>query len=51
MADAIARVLEDGNLRDNLIKRGLERSRAFRWEGSARTHIRLLEELAGGILS
>ncbi len=51
MADAIARVLEDGDLRDNLIKKGLERSRGFTWVSSARAHIRLLEELAGGILS
>ncbi|MGH9442169.1 MAG: glycosyltransferase family 4 protein [Thermoanaerobaculia bacterium] len=36
LAEAIARVLEEPNLRDTLVSRGLARAAGFRWEESAR---------------
>jgi len=43
IAAAIARLAEDGALRERLIERGLERARGFTWEAAARRHLELYE--------
>jgi glycosyltransferase involved in cell wall biosynthesis len=45
-ADAIARVVSDPELRQSLIRKGLERARHFRWEDTAREMLRLLKPAA-----
>jgi glycosyltransferase involved in cell wall biosynthesis len=44
IAQGIHRVIVDEELRRNLISRGMERSRLFRWENTAREHIRVFQE-------
>jgi glycosyltransferase involved in cell wall biosynthesis len=46
IAEGIHKVLTDRNLRQNLIERGLERSKLFSWEKSAREHIKVFEEVS-----
>ena len=46
IARAIQQVLLDDSLRDNLRRRGLQRSASFRWSDSARSVLRVLEGLA-----
>jgi glycosyltransferase involved in cell wall biosynthesis len=45
IAGGIHRVLTDEALRQGLIEKGLERSRLFSWEKSAREHIEVFEEV------
>ncbi len=46
IADAIEEVLEDGCLRQELIQKGLERAKAFRWEAAARQTLQVYKEAA-----
>jgi glycosyltransferase involved in cell wall biosynthesis len=45
IADGMHTVLTDPVLRQGLIKKGLERAKLFRWEKSAKGHIKLFEEV------
>lgn len=45
IAEGIIRILENGELREELIKKGLDRVRKFTWQKSAKEHIRVLEEV------
>ena len=45
LANAMARVLDDSSLRDELRRRGPERARAFRWEETARQTLDVLREV------
>jgi len=45
LAEGIKKVLTDQNLRESLIKKGMERARLFTWERSAREHIKVFEEI------
>src|SRR5438445_10820764 len=45
-AQAMTRVFEDANLRDDLRRRGALRIKAFSWEQSAREQLRVYQELA-----
>ncbi len=47
IADAIGRVMGDGDLRQTLIERGRERPRRFSWDRAAREALLALEEAAG----
>src|SRR3989454_1945196 len=47
-AQAMTRVFEDANLRDDLRRRGALRVKAFSWEQSARDQLRVYQELAEG---
>jgi glycosyltransferase involved in cell wall biosynthesis len=47
-AQAMTRVVEDANLRDDLRRRGVLRIKAFSWEQSARDLLRVYQELAQG---
>ena len=44
-AQAMTRVFEDANLRDDLRRRGALRVKAFSWEQSARNLLRVYQEL------
>ncbi|MEA3223035.1 MAG: glycosyltransferase family 1 protein [Thermodesulfobacteriota bacterium] len=46
IANGMIKVLEDSNLRDTLVKKGIEKAKAFTWESSASAHIKIFEELA-----
>ena len=46
MADALESVLEDDNLRAELSRQGVERSRRFSWDRTARVTLRTLENTA-----
>jgi len=48
IAEGILKVLENGELREDLISRGLERARLFSWEKSAADTLRVFEEATGG---
>lgn len=48
LAEAMRRVLADGELRTSLRKRGLERARAFQWADTARMTLDVLREVAAG---
>jgi glycosyltransferase involved in cell wall biosynthesis len=48
LADALARVTSNPQLREELSARGLERVRGFTWEQAARSALALYGELAGG---
>ena len=50
-AQAMTRVFEDANLRDDLRRRGALRVKAFSWEQSAREQLRVYQELAQGKIS
>ena len=41
IAEAMWRVISDGNLRKTMVAKGLERARLFTWENSARTLLEL----------
>lgn len=45
IAEGMYKVLTDEFLRQNLIKKGLERAKLFSWEKSAKEHIRVFEEV------
>jgi len=45
IAEGMHKVLMDEDLRQNLIEKGLARARLFRWEKSAREHIKVFEEV------
>jgi glycosyltransferase involved in cell wall biosynthesis len=45
IASTLRRLLGDEGWRETLIRRGIERSRAFSWELSARRHVQVLEEV------
>lgn len=45
ISEGIYKVLTDENLRQTLIKKGLERATLFSWEKSAREHLRVFEEV------
>jgi glycosyltransferase involved in cell wall biosynthesis len=47
-AQAMTRVFEDANLRDDLRRRGALRIKAYSWEQSAREQLRVYQELAQG---
>ena len=47
-AQAMTRVIEDANLRDDLRRRGALRVKAFSWEQSAWEQLRVYQELAQG---
>ncbi len=49
LADAVARVLEDPALADELRQRGLERARQFTWERTARETLAVYEAMLGGM--
>jgi glycosyltransferase involved in cell wall biosynthesis len=51
IADALARLVGDGALRERLVSRGRERSRAFTWRRTALTYRALYRRLAGRSLS
>ncbi|MBI4387595.1 MAG: glycosyltransferase, partial [Candidatus Omnitrophica bacterium] len=44
LAEAIAKVLQDKNLRENLIQKGKERAAQFKWEKAARETLAVYEE-------
>lgn len=46
IADAIEEVLEDGSLRQELVQKGFERAKAFRWEAAARQTLQVYKEAA-----
>jgi glycosyltransferase involved in cell wall biosynthesis len=45
-AQAMTRVLDDANLREDLRRKGALRVKAFSWEQSARDQLRVYQELA-----
>jgi glycosyltransferase involved in cell wall biosynthesis len=45
IAEGIYKVLMNGTLRQDLIKRGLERVNLFSWEKSAKEHLKVFEEV------
>ena len=45
IADAIVELIEDADLRKRLIKDGLNRVKAFRWEYAAQEHVRVFENV------
>ena len=45
IAEGTQRVLTDKTLRQDLIKKGLERAKLFSWEKSAKEHIKVFEEV------
>lgn len=45
IAEGIEKILSDDDLRQSLIKQGLERARLFSWEESAQEHLKVLEEV------
>jgi glycosyltransferase involved in cell wall biosynthesis len=47
IADAVARLLEDGTARDTLRRAGIARASAFTWDDTARRTARVLREAAG----
>ena len=47
MADTLARVLTDSGVRASLIAAGLERSKLFSWEESARRALKVFHKVAG----
>lgn len=49
IADAVYNVLNDSELRNNLIKKGLEWSKQFTWEKMAREHLKFYEEVGRSI--
>ncbi|HSC77997.1 MAG TPA: glycosyltransferase family 1 protein, partial [Candidatus Acidoferrales bacterium] len=46
IADAIEDVLENGGLRQELVQKGLERAKSFRWEAAARATLQVYQEAA-----
>ncbi len=46
LADAIVRIVEDGELRARLARRGIERARRFTWDRAAEATLRVLTEAA-----
>ena len=44
IAEGIYKVLDDKDLREELIKKGLERAKIFSWDKSAREHLEVFEE-------
>ncbi len=46
LSDAIARVLNDQKLREDLRAKSLERARSFRWEDTARRTLEILRQVA-----
>ena len=48
LADALLRVVEDAQLRDDLRDRGLRAARGLSWDETARTTMRILEDVAHG---
>jgi glycosyltransferase involved in cell wall biosynthesis len=47
MAAAMTRVIEDGNLREDLRRRGALRVKAYSWEQSARDLLRVYQDVVG----
>jgi len=47
IADGIHKVLTDETLRQDMIRKGLERAKLFSWEKSAKEHIKVFEEVLG----
>lgn len=45
IAEAMYKILSDSSLKDHLIKRGLDRAKAFSWEGMARETLKLYEDV------
>ena len=45
IAEGMHKVLTDDNLRQNLVKKGLERARLFSWEKSADEYIKVFDEV------
>ena len=45
IADGIHKVLTDETLRQDMIRKGLERAKLFSWEKSAKEHIKVFEEV------
>jgi len=46
IAEAMYKVLTDKNLRENLIKKGLERAKQFSWEKTAKETLKIYKEVA-----
>ena len=44
IAEGIRKLLDDKDLRGELIKKGLERAKTFSWDKSAREHLEVFEE-------
>ena len=44
MAEAVLRVIEDSQLRDDLVRKGLDRAKVFTWEDAARRILAVYEE-------
>ena len=47
IAEGMQKVLTDDTLRQNLIKKGLERAKLFSWEKAAKEHLKVFEEVSG----
>jgi glycosyltransferase involved in cell wall biosynthesis len=45
IAAGIEKVLRDGELRQSMIEKGLERAKLFSWEKAAKEHLKVFEEL------
>jgi len=45
IAEGLYKVLTDASLRQSLMEKGLERTRLFSWEKSAKEHIKVFEEV------
>jgi glycosyltransferase involved in cell wall biosynthesis len=44
IAEGILRITQDETLRQQLVERGLERARQFRWEAAAQNTLRVIED-------
>jgi glycosyltransferase involved in cell wall biosynthesis len=45
IAEGVHKVLMDEAMRQNLIKKGLERAKLFSWEKAAKEHLKVFEEV------
>jgi len=48
IAEAMYKVLTDKNLRENLIKKGLERAKQFSWKKTAKETLKVYKEVGRG---
>ncbi|GAI38169.1 unnamed protein product [marine sediment metagenome] len=47
LAQAMRRVLTDDKLRDDMVRKGLEQSKKFSWEETARQTLEVYEKVGG----
>jgi len=45
IANGILKILQDRNLRDLLVQKGLQHAQSFRWEETTRKHLKLIETI------